>query len=696
MSYVIAVDTGGTFTDTIVVDSEGQVAVAKAASTPDDFARGVLDSVTQAAQVLGLSLEELLSEARIFGHGTTVGINTLLTRSGRQTGLITTRGHEEAIIIGRTIQKVAGRSEAELTHLARLDKADPIVPRPYIRGVRERVDWTGKVVIPLTAEDVRQAVAELIAAGCETIAVSLLWSFMHPDHERLVRKIIHGIYPDLPVSLSHEVVPVIKEYERTATTAINAYIGKATGHYLSTLSSRLRESGFRHEALIMQSSGGVAPIKEAQARAVTLLSSGPAGGVVGAVALGRALGCRNVITTDMGGTSFDVGLVVDGEPQFSLTPVFSQYHTLLPSIDVVSIGAGGGSIAWLEPVTNLLKVGPRSAGAEPGPVCYGAGGTEPTVTDANVVLNRLNPDYFLGGARKLDAGLARQAISEKIAAPMGLSVEEAALGIIDILDARMADLVRKVTIERGYDPADFVLLAFGGAGPLHVGAFASEIGVKEIIIPAHSSEYSARGIAGSDLVYLHQLSDPQIAPFDPERLNRTYQLLEEKVRAGLHEGGVDDEAIRMLHSVTMRYHGQIHEVQVPVPVKELGPAELDDLLLTFETIYDRKYGEGAAYRQAGVEAHTFQVRGLGLISRLVWARQAGGDSDASTALKDRRPVYFKGGCRETPIYDHAKMRAGHRIVGPALVEAVDTTVLVQPGQTLRIDEYDNIWMEVQQ
>jgi N-methylhydantoinase A len=524
--------------------------------------------------------------------------------------------------------------------------------------------------------------------------VSLLWSFMHPEHERAVRRIIHEMHPGLLVSLSHELAPVIKEYERTATTAINAYLGKTTGRYLAALGERLKAGGLKTEPVIMLSSGGVAPVAEAQSRAVALLASGPAGGVIGAVALGRALGLQNLITTDVGGTSFDVGLVVDGEPQFSLTPVFAKYHTVLPSIDIPSIGAGGGSIAWVEAGTNLLKVGPMSAGAVPGPACYGAGGTEPTVTDANVTLNRLNPDYFLGGKKKLDAARARSAIEERIARPLGLSLEEAARGIVDILDARMADLVRKVTIGRGYDPREFVLLGFGGAGPLHVGAFARDVGVRQVIIPAHASEFSAWGIGGSDLVYLRQMSDPLIAPFDPARLNAIYRQLEEAARAALRQNGVADEAMTLLRSIDMRYRGQIHEVRVPAPGGALTAQSLVQVQAAFEAIYNRKYGEGAAYRQAGVEARTYQVRGVGRIARPAWVKQPANGSAGSAAPKASRPVYFQGGYVDTPIYVREQLRAGQRLSGPAIIEAVDTTVLVYPGQQLAMDEYGNMVMSV--
>ncbi len=694
MTYIIAVDSGGTFTDTIVVDADGNVTAAKAPSTPGDFSRGVIDSVSRAAEDLELTLTDLLGDATLFAHGTTVATNALLTRNGARAGLITTRGHEDALIIGRTIQKAVGRSESEITHLVRLDKADPIIPRPLIKGILERVDYSGKVIIPLNEDDVRRAVGELVEAGCEAIAVSLLWSFMHSEHESRVREIVHEQQPDILVSLSHELAPVIKEYERTATTAINTYIGKATGEYLARLGARLSDLGFAHVPVIMQSSGGVAPFAEAQSRAAALLASGPAGGVIGAVALGKTLGHENLITTDVGGTSFDVGLVVDGEPQFSLTPVFSQYHTVLPSIDISSIGAGGGSIAWIEPTTQLLKVGPQSAGADPGPVCYDAGGTEPTVTDANVVLNRLNPDYFLGGRKELNPHLARQAIEEKIAAPLGMSVEEAALGVVEILDARMADLVRKVTVGRGFDPRDFVLFAFGGAGPLHVGAYAGDVGVKQIIIPAHASEFSAWGIAVSDLVYLRQTSDPMIAPFDAARLNKIYTQLESKARDSLRSGGVTDDAMTMLRYIDMRYRGQIHEVRVPLPTRTLDEQVLAQVQATFEDIYNRRYGEGAAYRQAGVEARTYQVRGLGRIAGPVWVRKELGDTDASAAVRETRQVYFRGGYQDTLIYARDALRAGHAIAGPAIVEAVDTTLLVQPGQSLRIDEYGNSVMGV--
>jgi N-methylhydantoinase A len=700
VARVIAVDSGGTFTDCVVVDEQGRVTTAKAPSTPADYSIGVIGSVARAAEALGLPLEDVLREADLFGHGTTVATNALLTRSGSRVGLITTRGHEDALIVGRTIQKAAGLTDAELTNLARLEKAEPIVPRPFIKGVTERVDYKGAVVVPLNRDEARRAAAELVAMGAEAIAICFLWSFMYPEHERAVQELIRAEFPNVLVSASHEVAPVLKEYERGATTALNAYLGRVTYTYLAALQEKLAAGGFQHVPVIMQSSGGVTSAEEARTRAVALLASGPAGGVIGSAALGRLTGYPNVITTDVGGTSFDVGLVVDGEPLITGRPVFAKYHTVLPVIDVASIGAGGGSIAWIEPGTGHLKVGPQSAGADPGPACYAMGGETPTVTDANVVLGRIDPDFFLGGARGLDAARAEAAIREQIAEPLGLSVAEAAMGIVEILDARMADLVRKETIGRGYDPREFALFAFGGAGPLHVGAYGVDVGTQAVVIPSYSSVFSAFGIAGSDLVNVQQLSDPMIAPFDVERLNAVYAQLEEAALRNLEASQVVRESATVVREIEMRYRGQVHEVRVPVPARPLLAADLDEVIAEFERRYNRRYGRGAAYRQAGVEARTYLVRGIGRLVKPAIQPQPLGAAEspaaqAAEALLRQREVFFRelGGFAPTAVYRRERLKPGHRVPGPAVIEAVDTTVLVHPGQTVRVDGWTNLLLE---
>lgn len=693
-SYVVAVDSGGTFSDCVAIASDGAIARAKAPSTPPDYSVGVLESVQRVSEELGLSLDELLQSAILFGHGTTVATNTLLTRTGSKTGLLTTRGHEDAMIIGRTFQKAAGLGEGEIADVANLDKAVPLVPPTLIQGVPERIDARGEVVAPLDLDAVRKALDRLVAAGVESVAICLLWSFLNPTHEQAIRDLLEREYPQLAVSVSHELAPVIKEYERAATTVINAYLTRRTARYLDALRDRIAEHGFRPMPVVMQSSGGVLSVELAKSRAVGLLTSGPAGGVIGAQVLGRILGYPNIITTDVGGTSFDVGLVVDGQAQFSNVATFDKYQIVLPVIDVATIGAGGGSIAWIEPDTGVLRVGPQSAGARPGPACYGLGGTEPTVTDANVVLGRINPDYFLGGRQRLDAERSHRAV-EQIARVLGLDVPETAMGIVDIVDAHMADLVRKVTIERGYDPRQFVLFAFGGAGPMHAPAYGPEAGCDRILAPALASEFSAFGIAGSDVMIVEELSDPMVAPFDVARLNEIYALLEAKAVRNLRANGIEEERMYFQRYVRLRYRGQVHEVETPVPGRPLGEEHLAEVLATFERIYETKYGKGTAYKHAGMQAITYRVHGFGRLYPPVLARQTIGSPSPSSALETHRPVYFRetAGFVATPIYAADRLRGGHELVGPAIVQASDTTVVIHPGQRARVDPYLNIVIE---
>ena len=692
---VIAVDSGGTFTDCVVLAEDGRVTIGKAASTPHDFSLGVLESVARAAEALGVELGELLRSSYLFAHGTTAATNALLTRSGSSVGLITTKGHEDALIVGRTIQKAAGLNTAELTNLARLEKADPIVPRHLIRGVTERIDYKGAVVVALDADEARAAAAALVEEGVEAIAVCFLWSFINPEHEAAVAALIRESHPDVVVTTSHEVAPVIKEYERGATTMLNAYLSGATDRHISALEERLAEGGLGPAPLIMQSSGGVTSTAKAKGHAVRLVASGPAGGLIGAAAVGAALGYANVITTDVGGTSFDVGLVVDGEPLVNPRPVFGKYHTVLPVADVASIGAGGGSIAWIESATGQLKVGPQSAGAVPGPACYGNGGEQPTVTDANVVLGRIDAASFLGGTRPLDRALAERAIEQRIGEPLGLSIADAAIGIVDILDARMADLVRRETIGRGYDPSDFALFAFGGAGPLHVSAYGLDVGAKAIVVPSNASVFSAFGIAGSDVVAIHQASDPVIAPFDLTRLGVLYGQLEDAALADLEADGVARPDATLVREIEMRYRGQVHDIRVPVPSGELAQTDLDGLIHEFEGRYMRRYGRGTAQPGASIEARTYAVRGIGRLARPALALEPLGGEDAQEARTGEREVYFResSGFTPTAVYDWERLAPGNVVPGPAVIEAVTTSTLVHPSSSARVDGMRNLLLE---
>jgi N-methylhydantoinase A len=499
--YCIGIDIGGTFTDIVVVDDQGQLRIYKTESTPGDLSRGVVEGLRLASEDLGLSLTGLMSATSYFAHGTTAATNAFIERKGAPTGLITTKGFGDTVLIQRMMGFTAGLTEDQIPHYTCRAYPAPVVPPHLIKEVPERVDYKGAVVVKLNEEEARRTVRELVSSGAQAIAVCFLWSFRNPAHEQAMKRIIQEEAPGLFVSLSSELVPVIKAYERTATTCINAYLARVVASYISSLERELRDLGLPGPFFIMNSIGGVLSAQEAPNRAVTLLASGPTGGVIGSLYLAEILGHRNVITTDMGGTSFDVGLIVDGRPVVATTSVVEKYHILTPMINIHAIGAGGGSIARVE--GGHLKVGPESAGASPGPVCYGRGGSEPTVTDADVVLGIIDPDYFLGGRIRLDKAKAEAVIQEKIAGPLGMTLVEAAAAIRTVADSKMADLLRNLTLEKGYDPRDFVLYAYGGAGPTHCARYGSELNVKAIIVPATATVHSAYGAVASDIHYSH-------------------------------------------------------------------------------------------------------------------------------------------------------------------------------------------------
>lgn len=695
MAYSIGIDCGGTFTDCVVVNDEGEFTWGKAPSTPGDFSAGVINSVTVTGEGINISAKELLKNTHIFGHGTTVAINALLTRRGSKTGLITTRGFEDTLIIGRIHQKVAGLNESELINVAELDKADPVIPRSLIKGVRERVDYKGQIISPLNHEEVRQAVKSLVDEGAEAIAVCLLWSFMNQKHELEIEQIINEAYPNIFVTLSSKLAPVIKEYERMATTSINAYLGKITANYISTLDQKLKETNLQYPLLIMQGMGGFTSAQEARERPILTISSGPVGGIIGSRTLAEILGYDNVISTDVGGTSFDVGLLVKRETPFAQAPVYAKYRLCIPMIDTVSIGAGGGSIAWVEAETGLLKVGPRSAGAVPGPVCYDKGGTEPAVTDADLVLNRYNPDFFLGGRMKLNRAKAVAAIEEKIAKPLKMKVEDAAMGIVRVVDSQMADLVRKATVGRGYDPRNFIILAYGSAGPSHAGSYAFDAGGKLVVIPRLASVFSAFGVAVSDIIHKASLSEPMRVPLDVKRLKVLYEKLEKDILATFTREGTDIKDVVLTRTMDLRYRGQVHELEALVPGGGLGPEDMNKVVDHFEKVYEDRYGKGTAYKAAGIEAITYRITGIKRIPKPVFTKHKLESEDASHAIKDNRKVYFSesGGYTLTRIYDRNKLRAGNVVGGPAIIEVEDTTVVIHPEQTARVDEYLNIVMQ---
>jgi len=685
--YRIGVDIGGTFTDCVVADERGGRTVSKAPSTPGSLQDGVLEAVGVNAEQLGVTRPQLLAATDLFVHGTTQATNAMLTRSGARTGLITTKGHEDAIIIGKVYAKVAGLPERDLVHSSRLRKPDPIVPRSLIRGVTERVDRDGDVIVALQEGEVIAAIDSLLAAGVEAIAVSLLWSFVNDAHERRIKELLTERAPHLFTAYSHEVAPVLGEYERTATTAITAYVGPKVVGYLERLESQLREEGLAQPLLVMQASGGLTSVLDAAQRPIVTLDSGPTGGILGCQHLGRLYGESNVICTDVGGTSFDVGLILRGEVPLEIEPVVAQYSLRMPKVLVNSIGSGGGSIAWLDE-GGLLRVGPQSAGSRPGPACYANGGTEPTVTDADLVLGYLDADSFLGGRMRLDRELALRALSA-LGARLGMEAEEVAVGVFRIINSQMADLIRKSTIEQGHDPRECVLVAYGGAGPTHAVFYGHEIGSKAIFVLADSTVFSAEGMLTCDVTHTAEASRVVSTPFTDESLaglTERFTRLEQRVIDQFALEGAGREEISLARTLGVRFRQQVHTVEVGVDPGPLDAAAGDRVLERFVERYGLLYGEGALLLGGGNEVELHRVVGTRRIEPVAFPEHDSAGPDASAALKGERSAYFEPvGFTATRVYDGDALRAGNEIDGPAIIERMGDSVVVPPEFRAQVD-----------
>jgi len=696
MLYV-GVDIGGTFTDVVVMDEDGAVVSNKALTTPGALEEGVFSALQLMADARDESLESFLAQVAAFGHGTTQATNALIERKGAPTGLITTLGFGDTLFIQRLLGFTAGVPTERLGWYSKRRHPTPIVPRSLVREVPERVDQAGRVLLELDEDATRRSVAELLDAGVSALAVSLLWSFRNPAHERRVAEIVRELDPngEVFVSLSSEVNPVIGEYERTATTVLNSYLGPIVQRYLERLESSLRSRGFAGVFSVLNSIGGVMGAEEAAERAVLLLASGPTGGVIGSRYLAQELGHRNVITTDMGGTSFDVGLILDGRPLVTGVTEVGRYHVSAPMVDITAVGSGGGSIASVR--DGLITVGPESAGADPGPACYGRGGTRPTVTDANVVLGIVDPDHFLGGRMRLDGEAAARVIEEQIARPLGLDVHEAAAGIRRIVDAQMADTLRELTIGRGHDPRDFVLYAYGGAGPMHCAGYGAELGVDKIVIPTTSMAQSAYGALASDIQHSAERSflirggggaEPGWAGIEPGVLVEQFSALEARCRAALARYEVTDGDGEYSRSVDMRYRRQTHELIIPVPAGHIDASVVRYLVERFEQTYEDTYGKGAGFREAGVEMTTFRVDAIGRTRKPRLPK-----APARTGAQRReRPIYDGAACAHVSaeVVDWTALGVGEHVAGPAVLEHPTTTVYVAAGQHAAVDPHGNL------
>lgn len=694
--FVLGIDIGGTFTDVCVLLPDGDVVTTKVSSTPPDFESGFFAGIAQISADLGLGEEHFLQRLARIGHGTTVATNALITRSGSQVALLSTAGHGEAVTIMRGEGRTAGLGTDQIADVKHSAKPVPFLDRKLIQEVHERVDKRGDVVVDLDDDQARETIRALIEQGAESFAVCLLWSVRNDKHEARMRELIEELTDGRGyVTMSSELSSRVGEYERGVTAILNSFVADKVTGYLDRIVDGLSDRRFDGGLVVMQASGGVATIPQLKRRPLATFQSGPVAGVIAGKYLGAAIGAPNLIAGDMGGTSFDVALIVDGAEEVRNDCVIDQHSFHLPTVDVRSIGAGGGSIASYDELSGSLRVGPQSAGARPGPACYGRGGTEPTVTDACLVTGYLDPQFFLGGRMELDLEAARTAIGG-LAEKLDMSIDETAGGIIAVVEHHMADLIRGVTIARGYDPREFGLLGYGGAGPAHAANLAKEIGAANAIIPQASaaSAWSALGVAAADLVARAEGTDRHRSPFDRDAIAAAFEQLDEEVIADLTADG--ERHVEIRHEVDVQYEGQIHQVAISVTDEMLAGDFGTVLADAFSKRYAELYGAAAALEGTPIEI---------LVSRSVGTAPTAKPSFLGTPapkLADHpdlvedagvRSVYWHetGGRLDTAVRRlTGKVPSGAEWTGPCIVELPQTTVVVPPGFTAVTDDLGNI------
>jgi N-methylhydantoinase A len=692
----VNVDIGGTFTDSYVV-VDGQHFTGKAPTTHADLADGLLAAVADAAGKAGRELEDVIRDSDLIRYSTTVGTNALIERVGPRVGLITTAGQEDTIHVARSRSWADGMPLEVQLDRTRARRPPDLVPRSLRVGVRERVDCFGEIVLPLQEDDVLTAVDHLVRQGVRAVAVCLGWSFMNPAHERRVRDLIRREYPDwtlgrCPVLLSSEVAPKLDEYRRSITTVIAAFLAPETEEHVLDLSDRLRALGYRRPLLMARNIGGVA--SASRTTALHLLGSGPVAGLSGAARVAREYGRDRVITADMGGTSFDVGLVLDGHDRnYEFDPVIDRWRVHLPVLASYSIGAGGGSVAYVTD-EGEMRVGPRSAGSVPGPACYQQGGTEPTVTDADLVLGYLDSSYFLGGGMPLSDRLARRALQRRLAGPLGVDVEEAAQRVRRLIDGTMGQEIYRQTAMKGFDPRDFTMFAFGGAGPVHACDVADYGDVSAIFTFPQGSEFNAFGVATMSVLQTYErtrvveLFDGDELTDDPEPFNATVRDLVDLARRDMAEEGFAADDFRANLELDMNYGGQHHTVRLPSPRLRLhGPADVAAVCDALNDAFAATYGPGSVHPQGGVYVQLFRlvssVPGSALAERASPVVRRRG----RPAEKGSRSVWWRdAGMVDTPVFERSELASGFSVEGPALVEDVDTVVAVAPAWRYELDD----------
>jgi N-methylhydantoinase A len=697
-SFAVGVDIGGTFTDCVVVDRSGAVVTGKAPTTPGDLSAGFFDSVAAAAADIGVSLTDLLADTTALNHGTTTGINALVTGQTAKVALITTKGHGDAIQIMNDRRRNLGASVEELMDWSISTVVEPIIPSEQVIELEERVDVLGEALIPLREEELARVTAEVEAVDAEAVAICLLWSFANSDHEEEMRRYLAEHLPGLPVSCSYEVAPRLGVYARAVTTIMNASLVPLMSDYVERIASRAASLGFLGEVRFVQNDGGLIPESEARRFPVITLRSGPVAGVVGTAVMSEKFEDPNVLVGDMGGTTFDVGVVWNSKPDHRDDDVVERHQVHSRVVNVESIGAGGGSIAWADEHSRALRVGPRSAGARPGPICYGNGGTEVTVTDADVVLGILNSDRPLSGGVKLDRAAALDGIT-KLGKRLGLDAIECASGIVEVVDSHMEDLIRRLTVQRGQDPRDLSLWAYGGASGAHAGLFSQQLHVKRVVFPLGdtASVWSALGC-----VLLRQRREFAtsvflLAPWNLDVLRDRLERLEQQAKDYAKAAGMLEGGYRLVRSASLKYGLQVHEVEVELPEGPVSEPWARDVAESFEFAYEEQFGAGTGFSGAAITLTAVRVvieseEDLAdLPDPSSVATHDGGITDST------REVYWRelGSWVDTPVLAGAHLESGKRITGPVIVEYPHTTVVARPGQSLWTEPNGNIILDAE-
>jgi N-methylhydantoinase A len=671
--YRLGIDAGGTFTDFILADRKGEVRIFKALSTPNDPTLAIRNGLKLIEEETGISARDIVSNSDLCINGTTVGLNALITHNGAKTGLIATKGHEDSIEIR------LGHKEDGYRYDPEYPPATMLVPRYLRRGISERVISTGAVYTPMDEEEVRDACRHFIREGVESVAISFVWSVLHTAHELRAAEIVREMMPHVRLTVGSTLYPQVREYTRTSTAIVNAYLAPILQRYVEAVDGYFQSLGARHPVRYFQSNGGLALGNVVSDQSVYAINSGPASAPQAALYIGAPWDMKNIITVDMGGTSFDITLTRDGRANVSKNIDFLRYRIGIPMIQVETLGAGGGSIGWIDTM-GLLQMGPQSAGSDPGPACYDQGGQRPTTTDANLILGYLNPDGLVGGRLPLNVERARTAIKTHLAGPLGLTVEQAAFGMFTIVNNNMVNAIRRVSVERGYDPRDFVLNCAGGATGAHITALAREMGITKVLISKLASGLCAFGQILSDVKYNYMAPAPVRleGPESAARLDALFKGLEVRGMKDLKADDFTEDRISIRRSLDMRYVGQVHECTVAVEAFAIDEAALERLKQAFHTRHEELYTYSEP--QSAVEVVNVESAISGAVDRPTRMVIAAGHG-AHTALKGTRPMIFnaEGTPQDTPVYDGALLGAGDALLGPAVIQEVTTTLVIEPG-----------------